>query len=408
MLYRRFGRTELNIPVFSTGGMRYQDGWQDKPLADVDPDKHENLKQTIQRSLDVGIHHIETARGYGVSERQLGTVLPTYDRDSLIVQTKVGPTADPDEFTAHFHESLERLQLDRVDLLALHGVHDPESYKNAVGDDGKSGCLAAARHLQAQGKCDFVGFSTHGPVDAVIEAIRAPGPDGRGFDYVNLHWYFIYQRNWDAIIEARKRDMGVFIISPTDKGGHLHTPSDKLRELTNPLHPIVFNDLWCLRRGEVHTLSLGSAKPSDYDEHLEAVERFHQPDTPELLRTIERRMADAMTDATGHPSPEHHVYQLPDNRDCPGGFNVPLILWLLNLAKGWGMTEYAKARINLMGNAGPWFPGCKVAETFDDIDKDDLARACDAPDWTGRDVVDRIAEAIDLLGGAEVKRQSQS
>ena len=42
------------------------------------------------------------------------------------------------------------------------------------------------------------------------------------FDYVNLHWYFINQTNSKVINLANKHDLGVFIISPTDKGGHLH------------------------------------------------------------------------------------------------------------------------------------------------------------------------------------------
>ena len=64
MQYRRFGRTELQMPVFSTGGMRYQDSWQDKPLSDVAPGNQENLEATIRRSLEVGIHHIETCLLY--------------------------------------------------------------------------------------------------------------------------------------------------------------------------------------------------------------------------------------------------------------------------------------------------------------------------------------------------------
>ncbi|MEM9790512.1 MAG: aldo/keto reductase [Planctomycetota bacterium] len=423
MHYRRFGRTELNLPVFSTGGMRYQDGWKDKPLDEIDDAIKDNLSATIQRSFDVGIHHVETARGYGPSERQLGTVLPNYPRDSFLIQTKIGPTESPDEFTAFFHESLERLRLDRVDLLALHGVHDDTTYANAFGQDGKSGCLAAARRLQEQGLVGHVGFSTHGPVDELLRAIRAPGPDPlpdapldlrgnppRGFDYINLHWYFIYQRNWPAIVEARRRDMGVFLISPTDKGGHLHTPTDKLIECCDPLHPIVFNDLWCLRRGEVHTLSLGASKPTDYDLHVEAADRLHHPETPSLVRRIESRLRDAMADATGHPDPEHLVFDLPDHRAAPGGLNVPLILWLRNLSLGWGMTPYAKARFNLMGTAGPWFPGSKVMESFDEVDKDALAAACDVGAWEGRgrEAVDLVADAIDRLGDAEVKRLSQS
>ena len=58
------------------------------------------------------------------------------------------------------------------------------------------------------------------------------------FDYVNLHWYFVNDLNWSAIPEARRRDMGVFIISPNDKGGKLHEPPQKLLELCAPLTPM--------------------------------------------------------------------------------------------------------------------------------------------------------------------------
>src|SRR5690606_38652314 len=119
MLYRRFGRTELDMPVFSCGGMRYQHKWQDVPLAEVPDENQANLEATIRKSIDVGIHHIETARGYGSSERQLGLILPKFPREKLIVQTKIAPEDDPAKFTAHFMESLDRLQLSHVDLLAL-------------------------------------------------------------------------------------------------------------------------------------------------------------------------------------------------------------------------------------------------------------------------------------------------
>src|ERR1043165_9177833 len=89
MLYRRFGRTGLNMPVFSCGGMRFQYKWQDTPLAEIPADSQTNLEATIRRALDLGITHIETARGYGSSERQLGVILPTLPREKLIVQTKV-------------------------------------------------------------------------------------------------------------------------------------------------------------------------------------------------------------------------------------------------------------------------------------------------------------------------------
>lgn len=116
MLYRRFGRPHLQMPIFSCGGMRYQHKWQDIPLADIPQANQRNLEATIEKSLAVGVHHIETARGYGSSEMQLGQVLPKFDREKLIIQTKVAPKDDPEEFRQQFNQSLQFLNLDYVDL----------------------------------------------------------------------------------------------------------------------------------------------------------------------------------------------------------------------------------------------------------------------------------------------------
>ncbi len=89
MKYRRFGRTELNMPVISCGGMRYQHKWQDVSPSEIPRANQENLEACIHRALELGINHIETARGYGTSEMQLGEVLPKLPRDKMIVQTKV-------------------------------------------------------------------------------------------------------------------------------------------------------------------------------------------------------------------------------------------------------------------------------------------------------------------------------
>src|SRR5437016_12755537 len=119
MRYRRFGRTELAMPVFSCGGMRYQHKWQDVDPNDIPRANQENLEATIHRALELGINHIETARGYGTSEMQLGNVLPTLPRDKIIVQTKVVPMQKPADFLKTFDQSMKYLKLDHVDLLSL-------------------------------------------------------------------------------------------------------------------------------------------------------------------------------------------------------------------------------------------------------------------------------------------------
>jgi len=404
MQYRRFGRTNLKMPVLSTGGMRYQDGWKDKPLSEVDPKVQTNLEATIARSIELGIHHIETARGYGVSERQLGTVLPRYDRDKLIVQTKIAPEEDPDVFLAHFEESLERLQLEYVDLLGIHGINDEALLARAIRPGG---CLAAARELQRQGKCKWVGFSTHGSLDLIERTINCDSETHgqRGFDYVNLHWYYIFQRNLPAIQAATKRDMGVFIISPSDKGGMLYQPPEDLSKLCEPLHPMVFNDLWTLNNPDVHTLSVGAAKPSDYGLHLEALEQLDQ--AAALTAPIAARLSARMNERCGIDHPEGMLPGLPligETPGPPGELNLEVMLWLRNLAVGWDMLDYGKMRFNLLGNGEHWFPGAKP-EVFRDLDPAQIVAAvADSP--FAAQVPAMLEEVIGLLGGEEVKRLS--
>ncbi|NMG08235.1 aldo/keto reductase [Brasilonema sp. UFV-L1] len=393
MLYRRFGRTELQMPVFSCGGMRYQYKWQDIPQSEIPHDHQENLEATIRRAVELGINHIETARGYGSSEMQLGKILPTFKRTQLIVQTKVGPTADPKEFQNDFEKSLRNLQLDYVDLLGIHGINNAELLNYSIRPGG---CLDIAKKLQTQGKVRFIGFSTHGPTDIIIQTIQT-----NQFDYVNLHWYYINQVNWAAIEAANSQDMGVFIISPSDKGGMLYKPPQKLTNLCTPLSPIVFNDLFCLSHSQVHTLSVGAAKPQDFDEHLQTLDLLDN--VSEILSPILARLEEEAISTLGEDWVKTWQLNLPTFEETPDQVNIPTILWLRNLAIAYDMLEYSKMRYNLLGNANHWFPGNKA----DNVEKLDL-RQCLSRSPHADKIPHLLAEAHQMLVGEAVQRLSQS
>ena len=240
----------------------------------------DNLEATIQRAVELGINHIETARGYGSSEMQLGRVLPSLKRDQLIVQTKVAPMASAEDFLKTFETSMKYLKLDHVELLSLHGINNAELLDWSLR---KGGCLEEARKLQREGRCKHIGFSTHATTDIIVKAIESDA-----FDYVNLHWYFVNELNWPAVQAATAHDMGVFIISPNDKGGKLYSPPAALRKWCAPLSPMQWNDLWCLARPEIHTLSLGAANPGDFDEHVAAL--AHYDHAAEITQPIEEQI----------------------------------------------------------------------------------------------------------------------
>ncbi len=79
MHYRRFGKTEMKLPVLALGLMRYV---SDDPDASV---------WTVQRAVEWGIEHLETARRYEASAQLMGHALKTIDRGKVYVTTKVGP-----------------------------------------------------------------------------------------------------------------------------------------------------------------------------------------------------------------------------------------------------------------------------------------------------------------------------
>jgi predicted aldo/keto reductase-like oxidoreductase len=228
--------------------------------------------------------------------------------------------------------------------------------------------------------------------DTIVKAINE-----LDFSYVNLHWYYIFQENWPAIEAAAEHDMGVFIISPNDKGGMLYKPSEKLVELCAPLHPMVFNGLFCLSRPEVHTLSCGVSRPSDLNAHLETVEQLE--DAAALAGPIAERMDKVLEEACGREWLDTWREGLPYFQESPGNINMWVMLRLWNLVKAFDMTGYASMRYNLLGAGAHWHPG----EKANDLDKMDLSESLrNSPNAAV--IPEKLQELHSLVAGEDAAR----
>ena len=334
MRQRRFGQTNLNLSVFSLGTMRC--------LASP-----RIAKETIEKAIALGINHLETAKGYGQSEVYVGKALQdlAIKRENIYITTKLLPTSNRAEMSQWIEESLARLQLDYLDCLAIHGINTQE-HLNWVTEP--SGCWSAIEAAVSEGKIRHIGFSTHGSLDLILAAIKTDL-----FEFINLHYYYFGQRNQPAIALASQKDMGIFIISPADKGGKLYTPPAKLRELCSPFSPLELSYRFLLSDPHITTLSVGAANPQELTIPLEVSEQ----DYP--LSNIETEVFSRLEQHLETTLNTDLCRQCDRCLPCPEQINIPEVLRLRNLSVGYQMSDYGQYRYQMLENAGHWFPGKK-------------------------------------------------
>ena len=122
MQYRRFGRTNIKIPVLSLGGMRFQKSWDQLDFSEISYEEQNNVEKILNLASKYGLSHVETAKYYGTSEVQLGMGFKNTKKFPSIIQTKVPPNSDPKIFESDVMTSIEKLKVKKIDLLAIHGL----------------------------------------------------------------------------------------------------------------------------------------------------------------------------------------------------------------------------------------------------------------------------------------------
>ena len=123
------------------------------------------LKRATQNEADpmldllfeYGVNHIDVAPGYGDAELRVGPWMK-HHRDKFFLATKT----DQVQYEAareQFHRSLDRLQVDKVDLLQLHNLTDVAKKEQIMGPTGALKLLVEAKE---QGLTRFIGITGHG------------------------------------------------------------------------------------------------------------------------------------------------------------------------------------------------------------------------------------------------------
>lgn len=341
MEYRRFGKTNENISVITLGGMRFKQGWN-PPRAHLPSESIQNCIEITRRAFEAGINHIETAYGYMKSESLYGVALKKLGtpRRQFKMMTKGAPMTG-EETRKLVEEQLTSLKLDFVDFYGWHGINNEERLRAAVKLGGP---VEVLHRLKEEGLIRHIGFSTHAPLEIILRALNTDL-----FSFVNLHYYYFFQRNLAAVQLAGKKDIGVFIISPNEKGGMLWKPSAIVQKTVEPMTAVQFNGRFCLGHPEITTLSMGMHEPEHFPQNLSILNK--ETASADEAKHIQTQMDARLNNIFGLCTLCNEC--LP----CPEEINIPEVLRFRNLLQAYDMEDYGKFRYNMFEGEGHWFPG---------------------------------------------------
>jgi predicted aldo/keto reductase-like oxidoreductase len=203
---RTFGRSGINVPILSLGGM-----------FDI-PSNQTLLKQAIRW----GVTYWDTAHTYtgGRSEEGIGQYFSRYPehRQKIFLVTK-STQREPKGLSRELETSLKRMQTDHVDLFFVHAIRNIKVMDNAIRDWAKA--------QKAAGKIRLMGFSTHANMDDCLQgAARLDWIDGIMLTY---NFRLMHEARMIAAVKACV-DAGIGLTAMKTQGGG-GVKTDSAREL---------------------------------------------------------------------------------------------------------------------------------------------------------------------------------
>jgi aryl-alcohol dehydrogenase-like predicted oxidoreductase len=163
---------------------------------------------TLDQLLEAGVNHIDAAASYGDAELRVGPWMERH-RDDFFLATKTGKR-DYRGAREEIEDSRTRMRVDRIDMIQLHCLVDPEEWEIAMGPDG---ALRAALEAQIAGHVRFIGVTGHG---TRTPAMHRRSLERHPFDSVLLPYNPAmatdadYVRDFDALLaDCREREVAV-------------------------------------------------------------------------------------------------------------------------------------------------------------------------------------------------------
>jgi aryl-alcohol dehydrogenase-like predicted oxidoreductase len=249
----------------------------------------EEADRTVELLLAYGVNHIDTAASYGDSELRVAPWLRR-DPDVFFLATKTGKR-DYAGAREEIRRSLDRLGVDRVDLIQLHNLVDVIEWEIALREGG---ALEAAVEARGEGLVRFIGVTGHG---LSVAAMHRRSLERFAFDSVLLPYNFrqLQDARYAGELETLARlcaERGVALqtiksiaLAPWD--GRPQTTATWYEPLTDPAD-IEHAVHWVLGREDVFLNTVGDLQLLPHV--LQAAERFSaRPDDETMQALVDRR-----------------------------------------------------------------------------------------------------------------------
>jgi predicted aldo/keto reductase-like oxidoreductase len=244
-------------------------------FSDVSQD---DADEAMETAFSYGVNHVDVAAGYGDAELRVGSWIQRHGK-SFFLATKTGERTR-DKARDEIHRSLERLQVDQVDLMQLHFLVDPQEWETALGPGG---ALEAVIEAREQGLVRFIGITGHG---LTVAAMHQKALERFDFDSVLLPFSYVmsqiepYRTDFFELLKTcQSRNVAVQTIKSlvhTPWGDHnqnratWYRPLEQQTDIDQAVHWVLGHEgLFLNSVGDVHILP----------KVLDAANRFSGPPT---------------------------------------------------------------------------------------------------------------------------------
>jgi predicted aldo/keto reductase-like oxidoreductase len=231
--------------------------------------------QTLDVLLKYGINHIDTAASYGASEDRIGMWMQRGLRNQFFLATKTGKRTYS-EAREEFLRSLERLQVDSVDLIQLHYLVGEDEWEIAMGEGGVLEYLLEAK---SQGLVNYIGVTGH---DVAIVEMHQKSLAHYDFDSVLLPYNYVMMKNpvyadgFNEVLRlSNERDLAVQTIKaitrrpyPTDKHNHAtwYEPITDVENIEKAVHWVLGQEgIFLNTPGDIHLLPIVLEAASNFE-----------------------------------------------------------------------------------------------------------------------------------------------